>query len=118
MTMNSPDSLAELFHAASPDHDAVATAELMREVGLKCIGFNGVCLSSFPTSALLPFILANSLSITGSSYHKHAQRLPRLPPFRHRILPLHNTHPYPLTHKHNRNVFPRRSALEINLRPF
>lgn len=45
MTMNSPDSLAELFHAASPDHDAVATAELMREVGLKCIGFNGVCPS-------------------------------------------------------------------------
>jgi hypothetical protein len=42
MTMNSPDSLAELFHAASPDYDAVATAELMREVGLKCIGFNGV----------------------------------------------------------------------------
>lgn len=48
MTMNSPDSLAELFHAASPEHDAVATAELMREVGLKCIGFNGVCLSSLP----------------------------------------------------------------------
>jgi hypothetical protein len=47
MTMNSPDSLAELFHAATPDHDAVATAELMREVGLKCIGFNGVRLPPF-----------------------------------------------------------------------
>jgi hypothetical protein len=50
MTMNSPDSLAELFHAATPDHDAVATAELMREVGLKCIGFNGVSIS--PSSPL------------------------------------------------------------------
>lgn len=46
MTMNSPDSLSELYQAAAPRGDAVATAELMREVGLKCIGFNGVHLSS------------------------------------------------------------------------
>lgn len=49
MTMNSPASLTELYRlATSPSvekSEAVKTAELMREVGLKCIGFNGVCPS-------------------------------------------------------------------------
>ena len=48
MTMNSPESLAELYNlATAPREDkqqAVETAELMREIGLKCIGFNGVRL--------------------------------------------------------------------------
>ena len=48
MTMNSPDALTELFHLATSGAKdkahAVKTAELMREVGLKCIGFNGVCI--------------------------------------------------------------------------
>ncbi|PNS16605.1 hypothetical protein CAC42_4569 [Sphaceloma murrayae] len=44
MTMNSPDSLLALHTVASPHHPsgAVTTAALMREIGLKCIGFNGV----------------------------------------------------------------------------
>lgn len=48
MTMNSPRSLLELYSlATSSQHshgqnNAVWTAELMREVGLKCIGLNGV----------------------------------------------------------------------------
>ncbi|KAK6402136.1 hypothetical protein LTR95_019108 [Oleoguttula sp. CCFEE 5521] len=54
MTLNSPDSLLSLYTlASSPDHQASSqsssdsthalwTAELMRETGLKCIGFNGV----------------------------------------------------------------------------
>ena len=45
MTMNSPESLTELFNLATSSKDkkeAVQTAELMREIGLKCIGFNGV----------------------------------------------------------------------------
>jgi hypothetical protein len=45
MTMNSPKSLTALHELASADgglETAVANAELMREVGLKCIGFNGV----------------------------------------------------------------------------
>jgi hypothetical protein len=49
MTMNSPESLTTLLHLASVDGDlkmAVANAELMREVGLKCIGFNGVRLQN------------------------------------------------------------------------
>lgn len=44
--MNSPDALTQLFQLATsgpPDQaQAVQTAELMREIGLKCIGFNGV----------------------------------------------------------------------------
>jgi hypothetical protein len=48
MTMNSPDGLTELYSlatAGSKDKkQSVDTAELMREIGLKCIGFNGVCL--------------------------------------------------------------------------
>ncbi len=46
MTMNSPDALTELFKLATAEEQdrakAVHTAELMREIGLKCIGFNGV----------------------------------------------------------------------------
>jgi len=45
MTMNSPDSMAALYAAASAnaaENEAVAIAEFMREIGLKCIGFNGV----------------------------------------------------------------------------
>lgn len=45
MTMNSPESMIALYRSASenqPEKEAVAIAELMREVGLKCIGFNGV----------------------------------------------------------------------------
>lgn len=48
MTMNSPESMLELYRlATSPaqkkvENQGVYAAELMREVGLKCIGFNGV----------------------------------------------------------------------------
>ncbi|RDW82525.1 AhpD-like protein [Coleophoma cylindrospora] len=58
MTMNSPESLAALYHTATLSGDtasAVQTAELMREVGLKCISFNGIprtinCLGAFRSS--------------------------------------------------------------------
>jgi len=49
-TMNSPESLVELWRLASVEkgkdmalEEKVYRAELIREVGLKCIGFNGVC---------------------------------------------------------------------------
>ncbi|KAF1985961.1 hypothetical protein K402DRAFT_454648 [Aulographum hederae CBS 113979] len=45
MTMNSPDSMSVLYQVASEpleEKEKVETAELMREVGLKCIGFNGI----------------------------------------------------------------------------
>lgn len=47
ITMNSPDSMAALYLASTKEkstEDSVAIAEFMREVGLKCVGFNGVCL--------------------------------------------------------------------------
>ncbi|PSS23477.1 hypothetical protein M430DRAFT_117704 [Amorphotheca resinae ATCC 22711] len=70
MTMNSPDALTELFSLATSKADkaqAVQTAELMREIGLKCIGFNGVprtinCLNAF--RAALPQDIVSALSTT------------------------------------------------------
>ena len=50
MTMNSPDSMSILYQVATNSQGAeeqVRTAELMREVGLKCIGFNGVSFPQF-----------------------------------------------------------------------
>lgn len=68
--MNSPDSLAVLFQLASTSQsteESVATAELMREIGLKCISFNGIprtinCLNAFKTS--LPDAVGSRLSRT------------------------------------------------------
>ncbi|KAK8205500.1 hypothetical protein M8818_004869 [Zalaria obscura] len=75
MTMNSPDSLNELYSVAAPKGDAVATAELMREVGLKCIGFNGVprtinMLNAF--RAALPEDIAAKLTKQGTRYPTQA----------------------------------------------
>lgn len=58
MTMNSPASMKELYDVVTSSKDqktAVETAEIMREVGLKCIGFNGIprtinCLGAFRSS--------------------------------------------------------------------
>ncbi|KAF2845499.1 hypothetical protein T440DRAFT_407931 [Plenodomus tracheiphilus IPT5] len=68
MTMNSPESMAALYTAASkskPDSEGVAIAEFMREIGLKCIGFNGIprtinMLNAF--RAELPSSIASSLN--------------------------------------------------------
>lgn len=54
-TLNSPDSLPALHAVASTSSSPVAAAELMREVGLKCISFNGIprtinCLNAFHDS--------------------------------------------------------------------
>lgn len=72
MTMNSPESLLELHSLASSKgdvKDAIKNAELMREVGLKCIGLNGVprtinCLNSFIPS--LPSEVRDGLTKTSS----------------------------------------------------
>ncbi len=46
MTMNSPESMTILYNIVTKDSrdkkQSVETAEFMREIGLKCIGFNGV----------------------------------------------------------------------------
>ena len=51
MTMNSPESMIALYNSTSaskPASEGVQIAEFMREIGLKCIGFNGVRLLLFP----------------------------------------------------------------------
>jgi hypothetical protein len=68
MTMNSPESLLELHRVAtarSGSTQKVYVAELMREVGLKCISFNGIprtinCLGAF--YAGLPPEISSALS--------------------------------------------------------
>ncbi|KKK12512.1 conserved mitochondrial protein [Aspergillus rambellii] len=68
MTMNSPDSLTALFQLVTtslPATETIATAELMREIGLKCISFNGIprtinCLNAFKAS--LPAEVASQLA--------------------------------------------------------
>ncbi|KAL2822706.1 hypothetical protein BDW59DRAFT_149352 [Aspergillus cavernicola] len=70
MTMNSPASLSALFEQVTQSQsppEQVKTAELMREVGLKCISFNGIprsinCLNAFKAS--LPDTISSSLSTT------------------------------------------------------
>lgn len=75
-TLNSPDSLAPLHQAASataPEGlgDDVQAAEFMREVGLKCISFNGIprtinCLNAFHAS--LPETVTSKLSTTATRH--------------------------------------------------
>ncbi len=64
ITLNAPDALATLYSVATEDGSSggpspVGTAELIREVGLKCIGFNGIprtinVLGAFRASPVLP----------------------------------------------------------------
>ncbi|KAL1965498.1 hypothetical protein VTN77DRAFT_5754 [Rasamsonia byssochlamydoides] len=68
MTMNSPESLLQLHRLASASktkEEAVYLAELVREIGLKCIGFNGIprtinCLGEF--RAGLPTEITSALT--------------------------------------------------------
>lgn len=51
-TLNSPDALHALFQVSQQSHQPKEAAELIREVGLKCISFNGIprtinCLGAF-----------------------------------------------------------------------
>ncbi|PQE12940.1 conserved mitochondrial protein [Rutstroemia sp. NJR-2017a BBW] len=72
MTMNSPDSMVELFRLATEDKDHAQTVKIveqMREIGLKCIGFNGIprtinVLGQF--RAQLPSDIIDALSKTPS----------------------------------------------------
>ncbi|KAK7398261.1 hypothetical protein QQX98_012374 [Neonectria punicea] len=68
-TLNSPDSLPVLHRVASAEQNGVKTAEFMREVGLKCISFNGIprsinCLNAFYAS--LPKDITSQLATAPS----------------------------------------------------
>ncbi|KAK8080812.1 hypothetical protein PG997_008630 [Apiospora hydei] len=67
-TMNCPDAMTSIFHLANEKSDSTTAparnAELIREVGLKCISFNGIprsinCLNAFHGS--LPEDVASTL---------------------------------------------------------
>lgn len=68
--MNSPESLSVLYKLASANQsteEAIATAELVREIGLKCISFNGIprtinALNAFKSD--LPDTVSSMLSMT------------------------------------------------------
>jgi hypothetical protein len=66
--MNSPDSISALFSVASESNSSKReAAEFIREIGLKCISFNGIprtinCLNAFYAS--LPEDVTSNLSTT------------------------------------------------------
>ncbi|KAF9694636.1 hypothetical protein EKO04_007300 [Ascochyta lentis] len=74
MTMNSPESMEALFHSTTQgkqQDESVQVAEFMREVGLKCIGFNGIprtinMLNAFRAS--LPEDIFSKLNTTPTRY--------------------------------------------------
>ncbi|KAI0127198.1 hypothetical protein BJ170DRAFT_624552 [Xylariales sp. AK1849] len=69
-TMNCPEAMTSIFHLANSegaksDHSPVQNAELVREVGLKCISFNGIPRSINTLGAFygsLPSDVASQLS--------------------------------------------------------
>ncbi|KAJ5407620.1 hypothetical protein N7509_001503 [Penicillium cosmopolitanum] len=118
MTMNSPESLAALYRLGATSSGPVQTAELIREVGLKCISFNGIprtinCLNAFkadlpdsvssklsttPTRAPVPTnitsITCRGISLWDSIYHPYERKLYNKLADSHPDLPIHilNSH--------------------------
>ncbi|KAJ4985840.1 Dol-P-Man:Man(5)GlcNAc(2)-PP-Dol alpha-1,3-mannosyltransferase 2 [Stagonosporopsis vannaccii] len=74
MTLNSPESMEALFYSSTQGkkvEESVQTAEFMREVALKCIGFNGIprtinMLNAF--RAALPQDIYSHLNTTPTRY--------------------------------------------------
>lgn len=87
MTMNSPTTLLHLYQTATsqpPQHlsplTPLTTAELQREVGLKCISFNGIprainCLGAYHSS--LPAEIQSQLSKTPTREYTASTLEPR-----------------------------------------
>ena len=77
MTMNSPQSLLTLHSVASSTSNSsltpTQTAELMREVGLKCISFNGIPAQS---TCSAPSATASPLPSNRPSAPVHPRTLP------------------------------------------
>jgi hypothetical protein len=113
MTMNSPESMIALYNSTSasrPQSEGVAIAEFMREIGLKCIGFNGVCTTLISTKAHL-------LTSPDSTNNQHAQRLSRRAPLINRILPQHQTVAQSRCLKYRVNKYTRPRTLGCYLPP-
>ncbi|EED14319.1 conserved mitochondrial protein [Talaromyces stipitatus ATCC 10500] len=116
MTMNSPESLVQLHKLVSESRskeESVYLAELIREIGLKCIGFNGIprtinCLGEFraglPTDIkdalstqarrqlkpeVIPDILSRGHSLWKSIYYPFETKLQQKLALSHPDLPVH-----------------------------
>ncbi|KAG9244108.1 hypothetical protein BJ878DRAFT_507701 [Calycina marina] len=117
MTMNSAESLGILYNLATSEtnntNERVNTAEFMREIGLKCIGFNGVprtinCLGAFreglpqeivaqlsteptrkPTRENIEDIIARGDGLWESIYHPFSSKLEAKLAQSHPDLPVH-----------------------------
>lgn len=116
MTMNSPDSMRLLFNMASdskPTTEAVSIAEFMREVGLKCIGFNGVS-----TLSSRKYPIFSHGKHAGPAQHQHAQCVPGFPPTRRRVLALHHPHAASHSGQHRLDKRPRTPIVGFYILPF
>src|ERR1700743_2503129 len=116
MTMNSPASLQELHGVASANGDisgAVKNAELMREVGLKCIGFDGV---SFVTYVHDLKSGADSVG-KGTANNQLPKRLPRWSPRRCSKRSHHQAFPYTNLWQHRSNKAARSLIVGFYLPP-
>ncbi|KAL2759924.1 hypothetical protein ACRALDRAFT_1027919 [Sodiomyces alcalophilus JCM 7366] len=120
-TLNSPESLTILHDVASSSSSPrplspVQTAELIREVGLKCISFNGIprsinCLNAFhaslpaeitsqletapsraPTPDLLPSMTRRGRALWDSVYRPYERKLVAKLATSHPDLPVHILH--------------------------
>ncbi|KAF3385721.1 Dol-P-Man:Man [Talaromyces pinophilus] len=116
MTMNSPESLVQLHKLVSESRskeESVYLAELIREIGLKCIGFNGIprtinCLGEFRaglptdikdalatqprrglTPEVIPDILNRGQSLWKSIYYPFETKLQQKLALSHPDLPVH-----------------------------
>ncbi|OKL62421.1 Dol-P-Man:Man(5)GlcNAc(2)-PP-Dol alpha-1,3-mannosyltransferase [Talaromyces atroroseus] len=109
MTMNSPESLLQLHQLVSHEKsvdETVYLAELVREIGLKCIGFNGVgeFRAGLPTSIqdalatqprrnlrpeVVPDILNRGQSLWKSIYYPFEYKLQQKLALSHPDLPVH-----------------------------
>jgi hypothetical protein len=93
MTMNSPESMIALYNSTSasrPQSEGVAIAEFMREIGLKCIGFNGVCSTFASTKRSIIDITRSHEQLTCSTPfapNSPRQSHPRSTPS-HRAIPM------------------------------
>lgn len=114
MTMNSPESLVELHKLVSESkskEESVYLAELIREIGLKCIGFNGVRLPPPLQHQICVFVIL--ICYEDTTNNKLPRRIPRWSPKRHQRRASHPTTPQPHTRCHPRHSESRALIMEV-----
>jgi hypothetical protein len=85
VTMNSAESMIALFHytmCTKSLDDCVAIAEFMREIGLRCIGINGVRMQL----CLICRLYRQLTNCPDSTQHQHPGRVPQITSILHCIV--------------------------------